>query len=94
MIRPVDHWKNQLYEKDQEIERLIAENSVLLTAIATIAGQKLCREMERPDDGDYEYAYEEMIMVARIASDSVSTCQKRPVSEDVCGECGAGPDDE
>lgn len=46
---------------------------VFETAIATIAGQKLCHEMECPDDGDYQYAYEEIIRVARIASDSMRT---------------------
>ncbi len=58
---------------NNDIETLTAESSVLKTAIATIAGQKLCHEMSHPDDGDYQYAYEEMIRVARIASDSVST---------------------
>ena len=43
---------------------------VFKTAIAKIAGQKLCHEMEHPDDGDYQYAYEEIIRTARTASDS------------------------
>ena len=56
----------------ERITSLTAECSVLLTAIAEIAGQKLSKEMEMPNHADYHFAYEEMIRVARIASDSVS----------------------
>lgn len=58
-------------EAATEIKRLQAENDVTKTAIATIAGQKLSKEMQNPEDGDYQYAYEEMIMVARRASDAL-----------------------
>ncbi len=52
------------------VERLCTQCK---TAIAEIAGQKLCHEMEHPDDGDYQFAYEELIRVARVASDSMRT---------------------
>ncbi len=60
---------------DEAVERETAqscEGDLLKTAIATIAGQKLPKETSNPEDGDYEYAYEEIIKVARIASDAVN----------------------
>ena len=97
MIRPADHWKNQLYEKDQEIERLSAEVSAANARErpAFMAGFQSGYEAGEPcttiEQEDYEQAWQQY----RCQDDSDwkvtdSTCQRRPVSEDVCGECGAG----
>ena len=73
LLAEVTELKEEVYRRDCDIEGLNDEGDVLLTAIAEIAGQKLCHEMELPDDGDYRFAYEEMIRVARLASDAVKT---------------------
>ena len=64
-------WRDKSYRQAALIRRLSCEGDLLKTAIATIAGQKLPKEMSNPEDSDYEYAYEEIIKVARIASDAV-----------------------
>ena len=66
-----ESWSRNPNTEADTIQALLNERETLLTAIAEIASQKLCKEMELPNDGDYRYAYEEMIRVARMASDAI-----------------------
>jgi hypothetical protein len=60
------------------------EHNLLSQAIYEIAKQKMCVEMESPDDGDYQHAYETIVRNARGAWEEVQGTRVNPEADCDC----------